>query len=200
MNYVVKEAVDALNELHGSIPYKDYCTIMDGLQEIETLRDRDEELEELWEKFADVPMNPETECIEEPFMGWGAGIHREEIWHWFDQRHSKGVVYLLYHTESSETKTLMLWKNDFTHERNWNAVCEALGIKKEDTEVELRCVVCSHKERPGDRSECGCFECESHSCSYNHEGECRFALVHERKPGITDEDGCIDYDFCEGEG
>ena len=93
-------------------------------------------------------MNPETECIEEPFMGWGAGIHREEIWHWFDQRHSKGVVYLLYHTESSETKTLMLWKNDFTHERNWNAVCEALGIKKEDTEVELRCVVCSHKERP----------------------------------------------------
>ena len=55
MNYVVKEAVDALNELHGSISYKDYCTIMDGLQEIETLRDRDEELEELWEKGISIP-------------------------------------------------------------------------------------------------------------------------------------------------
>ena len=29
-------------------------------------------------------------------MGWGVGIHREEIWHWFDVRHSKGVAYLLY--------------------------------------------------------------------------------------------------------
>ena len=38
----------------------------------------------------------ETECIEVPFMGWGVGIHREEIWHWFDVRHSKGVAYLLY--------------------------------------------------------------------------------------------------------
>ena len=44
-----------------------------------------------------------------------------------------------------------------------------------------------------------CIECESSSCQYNHQGECRFALVHERKPRITDEDGCIDYDFNEGE-
>lgn len=30
-------------------------------------------------------------------------------------------------------------------------------------------------------------------------GECRFAMVHERKPRITDEDGCIDFDYQEGE-
>lgn len=56
----------------------------------------DAELEELWGEFGDIPMNPETECIEEPFLGFPAGTNREEIWHWFDDRHSKGVVYLLY--------------------------------------------------------------------------------------------------------
>ena len=30
-----------------------------------------------------------------------------------------------------------------------------------------------------------CIECESTSCQFNHGGECRFALVHERKPRIN---------------
>ena len=159
MNYVVKEAVDALNELHGSIPHKDYCTIMDGLQEIEALRDRDEKLEELWGKFADIPMDPETEKIEEAFMQWPAGTDREDIWHWFDQRHSKGVAYLLYGSgfdRTPETAKLLYLKSL-------------------------------------------CIECESASCQFNHGGECRFAMVHERKPRINDYDGCIDYDYQEGE-
>lgn len=38
-----------------------------------------------------------------------------------------------------------------------------------------------------------CIECKSISCQFNHYGECRFALVHERKPRINDYDGwCID--------
>ncbi|MDE7242526.1 MAG: hypothetical protein K2O18_00910 [Oscillospiraceae bacterium] len=32
----------------------------------------DKELEELWEQFGDVPMNPETECLEAPFFKWDA--------------------------------------------------------------------------------------------------------------------------------
>lgn len=91
-----QEAIGVLNNLHRTIPYDDYCIIHDALTEIETLRDRDAELEELWREFGGIPMNPETECIEERFMGWNVGTHREEIWHWFDERHSKGVVYLLY--------------------------------------------------------------------------------------------------------
>lgn len=43
-----------------------------------------------------------------------------------------------------------------------------------------------------------CFECESRSCQFNHDGECRFVLVHEREPQITEADGCIDYDYSEG--
>lgn len=30
-------------------------------------------------------------------------------------------------------------------------------------------------------------------CAYAHNGECRFALVHEREPEMTDADGCLDY-------
>ena len=56
----------------------------------------DKELEELWEQFGDVPMNPETECLEAPFFKWAVGTHWESIWHWFDQQYSKGVAYLLY--------------------------------------------------------------------------------------------------------
>lgn len=96
MNYTKQQAKEALDELHNSIPYDKYCTIHDGLTEIELLRDRDEELEELWERLGDIPMDPETECIEETFLNWPKGTHREEIWHWFDKRHSKGVYYLLY--------------------------------------------------------------------------------------------------------
>lgn len=137
----------------------DYEALRDGLEEIETLRDRDEALEEMWRQFADIPMDPKTEYIEEQFFGWGPGVSREEIWHWFDRRHSKGIGYLLYGGAEDyvpETKRLY-------------------GLSKL------------------------CFECESQTCQYNHGGECRFALVHERKARITDDDGCIDYDYQEGD-
>lgn len=157
-NDVKRQAIETMNELHQTVPYDAYCAVMDGLQEIDTLRDRDEELEELWDQFGDIPMNPETECIEAPFMGWGPGISREEIWHWFDQRHSKGVAYLLYGRPGYVVKASEL--------------------------MQMKTL---------------CFECESVTCLFNHGGECRFALVHERKPRINDADGCIDYDYQEGE-
>lgn len=56
----------------------------------------DEQLEEFWSRFGDVPMDPETERMEDDFLSFPQGTHREEIWHWFDKRHSKGVAFLLY--------------------------------------------------------------------------------------------------------
>lgn len=61
---------------------------------------KDKEIEKLWADFADVPMNPETECMEADFLHFPAGTHREEIWHWFDEKHSKGVHFLLYGPEA----------------------------------------------------------------------------------------------------
>ena len=112
MNEVKRQATETMDELHQTIPYCSYCAVMDGLQEIETLR---------------------------------------------DQRYSKGIAYLLYGGAEDyvpETKRLY-------------------GLRKR------------------------CFECESRSCQFNHDGECRFVLVHEREPQITEADGCIDYDYSE---
>ena len=62
---------------------------------METLRERDQHLECLWNQFSDVPMDPKTEKMCEPFLHFPQGTDREEIWKWFDERHSKGVVFLL---------------------------------------------------------------------------------------------------------
>lgn len=58
--------------------------------------DFDTELEELWDGLEDVPMNPETECIEQDYKVFPAGTSKAAIWQYFDKRHSKGVHYLLY--------------------------------------------------------------------------------------------------------
>ncbi len=55
----------------------------------------DAELESMWHEFGDVPMNPETECIELPWYIFPVGTYREDIWHWFDERYSTGVAGLM---------------------------------------------------------------------------------------------------------
>ena len=60
------------------------------------LEARDRELEQLWAEFEDVPMDPDTERIEDDFLCFPHGTHREDIWKWFDERYSKGVYHLLY--------------------------------------------------------------------------------------------------------
>lgn len=61
----------------------------------DTLAERDKRLEDLWSQFSDVPMDPDTETMEDAFLHFPAGTSRESIWHWFDVRHSKGVGYFL---------------------------------------------------------------------------------------------------------
>ena len=93
-----QEAVLVANRLHQEdrIDYGDYTALMDGLEELPLLSEWDAALEELWAKLGDVPMDPETERMDAPFLGFPAGTPREDIWHWFDERHSKGVAHLLY--------------------------------------------------------------------------------------------------------
>ena len=52
--------------------------------------------EELWDEFGDIPMNPETECIETEWHGFPAGTHREEIWHWFERYYDISVHDLMF--------------------------------------------------------------------------------------------------------
>lgn len=62
----------------------------------------DKEIEQKWEELEDVLMNedPDGELIlADAWYVFPKGAKREEIWRWFDERHSKGVAWLLYEYE-----------------------------------------------------------------------------------------------------
>lgn len=80
----------------------------------------DAEVEELWKSLDDVPMNPETERMEQPFLIFPADTPREDIWHWFDKHHSKGVTYLLYGEEPDPAPAPAPAPKPFTVERTVN--------------------------------------------------------------------------------
>ena len=54
------------------------------------------QLEKMWEQLEDIPMNPVTEQIEEPFLDFPVGTFREDIWYWFDERYPGGVHALMF--------------------------------------------------------------------------------------------------------
>lgn len=54
------------------------------------------EVKDLWLEFGDLPMNPDTECIEVEWHGFEEGTHREEIWHWFEEKFNVRVYDLIY--------------------------------------------------------------------------------------------------------
>lgn len=68
--------------------HKEFCLKFEQLEQ-------DDFLSELWEEFGNIAINSETECIEEDFYIWKAGTSREDIWHWFDILHSKGIHALM---------------------------------------------------------------------------------------------------------
>ena len=97
---------DANCFFHEQADRSSSCLVCDDLREQyeeelekiladETPEERDRYLESLWLESEDVPLNPNTECIEDPYLCFSVGTHREDIWHWFDTHHSKGVAYLL---------------------------------------------------------------------------------------------------------
>lgn len=73
------------------------------------------QIEILWDHFADVPIDPETERLVEDFFHWKQGTDREEIWHWFDQHHSQGVYYLLYEYDAKDEN----WKDYQKFKLEW---------------------------------------------------------------------------------
>ena len=52
-------------------------------------------IKDLWEEFGGVPMNPDTEEIEEPWKQFLPGTHREDIWHWFEEQFNISVAKLM---------------------------------------------------------------------------------------------------------
>ena len=71
------------------------CT---DILEPEVLASYEEELfwlthiKELWSQFGDVPMDPQTECLEKSLHGFPAWTFREDIWHWFEAEFGLSVA------------------------------------------------------------------------------------------------------------
>ena len=41
-----------------------------------------------------------------------------------------------------------------------------------------------------------CFECMSDVCAFNPEGICVFPILYNKRPRVTEEDGCLDCTIC----
>ena len=54
----------------------------------------DYEIEQLWQELEDVLVD-ENDCLCDDWREWNKGTHREEIWKWFDEHHSRGVGWLM---------------------------------------------------------------------------------------------------------
>ena len=98
MKVSYEDAINIANNLNTKrLKYHEYRLLIDALQLAEEKRGMlDMLVKMLWDEFGDVPMNPDTERIEEQFLIFKVGTSREEIWHWFDSLYSKGVAFLLY--------------------------------------------------------------------------------------------------------
>lgn len=75
------------------------CIIRDSNFMMRIKKMKDVEIEKLWDELEDVPID-ENECIDIDWRNWSKGTHREEIWHWFDEQHSKGVGWLMNERET----------------------------------------------------------------------------------------------------
>ena len=91
--------VDAEDEDGDPITYErcPNCYGMEAIMDVDSgCFFSEEQIRTLWKLLEDIPMNPETEQIEEPFLGFDAGTEREAVWHWFDERYPGGVHNLMY--------------------------------------------------------------------------------------------------------
>ena len=76
---------------HLAVPYE----ILEEKKYSLSKKFSDEQLEELWGILGDIPVNDNDEIMER-FMDFPAGTHKEDVWHWFDEKHSKGVYVLMH--------------------------------------------------------------------------------------------------------
>lgn len=93
---VMKQILELFDKLEDcNTPFNSTMDIVVGNVRKEILLN-DEVLEYLWEEFGDFPGVDEEDCLLDDFLGFEAGTHREDVWHWFDEHHSRGVAFLMF--------------------------------------------------------------------------------------------------------
>lgn len=102
INYIKDDQEFMESEYNAVFTYCENCMYKistDDMKEIESrglsgayIERKDYYVHDLWEDFGEVSMNPDTEEMEEAWLGFPAGTHREEIWHWFEEQFDISVA------------------------------------------------------------------------------------------------------------
>lgn len=91
---------EAAEELEDYLSNKyEFCVFEFGVEILNTSEELDTYLEEKWDELIDIPFYEGEDgehLLEGNWFMFDKGTSRDEIWHWFDKRHSKGVAWLLY--------------------------------------------------------------------------------------------------------
>lgn len=85
---------------------QDKGLVIPGDRPTDLMNKLDHLLEKIWDGLEDIPFYERDgeQYIEEDYLDFEEGTSREDIWHWFDERHSKGVHFLLYEYETGKEK------------------------------------------------------------------------------------------------
>lgn len=86
---------------------QDKGLVIPGDRPTDLIRKLDNLVEKIWNGLEDIPFYEEDseQYIEENYLDFEKGTSKEDIWHWFDERHSKGIYYLLYEYEANDQIT-----------------------------------------------------------------------------------------------
>lgn len=66
--------------------------IQERIENLKSPKEVDNFLSALWEEFANVPVDEDSDNIEDSFYIWKIGTGKLDIWHWFDDNHSLGLA------------------------------------------------------------------------------------------------------------
>jgi hypothetical protein len=55
----------------------------------------DKKICELWLEFGNIPVSEDGESIDQDFHIWSKGTDKQQIWQWFDERHSIGLYKIM---------------------------------------------------------------------------------------------------------
>lgn len=99
--YVASSAsnsVSKVTEFYGKLGYG----VKVEKQE-EAIKVRDRALENIFAELMDIPLDPKTGCLKQPYLHFSKGTSNETIVAWFDSRYSKGVESLITKVECGES-------------------------------------------------------------------------------------------------
>ena len=89
-----------LRDSDGSLIQEGVCYAAENLEAFLSVPPIcDTYFERLWDELSNSPFDNHEDCdmtLSETWRQFPAGTEREDIWHWFDERHTKGVYALLY--------------------------------------------------------------------------------------------------------